>query len=258
MTSDFEDGARIRLIVTDIEGCINRSELHYDHIGIGKLRGYVNESAHSSGRLPQLALCSGRQYPFVEAVSAMLDLRGPSVFENGAGLFWPLRPLDARIDISAQASSYSWNGYYRSGLLEAVKANLDCSIEIGKEFIVTLHPRRGAEVQDLLVSVRSLLSTLGIEAQVGASASAVDVTPPAVDKGTGIEWLSKAYSVPLSCIAVFGDGVSDLRMFERARVSGAPANADPDIGTHATFRASRSDVGGLLEYIDYVVGRSRS
>jgi len=74
----------IKLLVTDSDGCVAEPDAPSDLDGFARLRRYaVDEGAiHHSGRRPAVSVCSGRSYPYVEAMTQALDLRTPVAFES--------------------------------------------------------------------------------------------------------------------------------------------------------------------------------
>jgi hydroxymethylpyrimidine pyrophosphatase-like HAD family hydrolase len=53
----------------------------------------------------------------------------------------------------------------------------------------------------------------------------LDVTHPAANKGSVVDFLSAVYLIPASCIAAIGDMPNDILMFEKSGMSIAMGNA---------------------------------
>jgi HAD superfamily hydrolase (TIGR01484 family) len=133
-------------------------------------------------------------------------------------------------------------------LAESIAERVEASIELGKEFTVTLHPRTGNSLQQLKDHVDIALGQLGVEAIVRTSASAVDISPPGIDKASGLRWISSLYGTDLSQVAAIGDSDGDIPMLEVAGHSGAPSNAEESVSTRVAYRSSRSNVWGVIDY----------
>ena len=79
----------IKLFVTDIDGCLAEPYEPYDLEGLGTLRRLADEAQG-----PTLSICSGRPYPYVEAMTQALDLTTPVLFEAGR---YRIEPAAARL-----------------------------------------------------------------------------------------------------------------------------------------------------------------
>src|SRR5713226_4007866 len=83
---------KIKLVVSDIEGCLNLNEHTYDFEALYWIRT-ANQLARENNPIPFITVCSGRQHAFVEAITQMISGIFPAVFENGCGLYFPTRSL---------------------------------------------------------------------------------------------------------------------------------------------------------------------
>jgi Cof subfamily protein (haloacid dehalogenase superfamily) len=85
----------------------------------------------------------------------------------------------------------------------------------------------------------------------------LDVTPPGLDKGTFVEFMSRRFAVSPQAIAVLGDMNNDLPMFRKAGLSIAMGNASIDVKQQAhRVTASNADDGFALAIERYVLGES--
>ena len=62
----------------------------------------------------------------------------------------------------------------------------------------------------------------------------LDVTPPGLDKGQFVTWMSRHLGIPPERIATFGDAGNDRPMFERSGLSVAMGNAEPAVKAAAS------------------------
>jgi Cof subfamily protein (haloacid dehalogenase superfamily) len=87
----------------------------------------------------------------------------------------------------------------------------------------------------------------------------LDFTHPLANKGVGLSALAKLLAIPTAQIAVIGDGGNDVAMFERAGLSIAMGNADPDVQRAADFVTDRNNQDGFAKAIAwFVLGGHRS
>ncbi len=249
----------VRLIVTDIEGCVNRDERSYDHDALAWLRR-ASKAASTSNAIPHLALCTGRQAAFAEAVTRMVDTDLPAIFENGCGLFhiardsWPrhefaLTLMTRRDEIERIRAACG-------GVVDETKAVQS----IGKEILWTLHPVGGMTVQELRGKVEAALASVNVSASVANSASAVDIAPHGVDKGTGLQWLVSTVQadlhVSMGTVAAVGDSRGDIPALTTAAFSAAPANCSEEVRVVANYVSLEEGGRGLVDIYRHCIERN--
>lgn len=106
--------------------------------------------------------------------------------------------------------------------------------------LIVFHADHGA--LDLLGMVPAVVGDHLAVTHMGAEA--VELGPPGLDKGAGLQWLCRHLAIDTDEIVVFGDEVNDLSMFAMAGRSFAMANAAPSVIDAATdVTASNVDDG---------------
>jgi Cof subfamily protein (haloacid dehalogenase superfamily) len=106
-------------------------------------------------------------------------------------------------------------------------------------------------------AVRTALG--GAATVVRSQAYYLDVTDRAANKGAGLIALSKLMSIPLSEIAVIGDGDNDVAMFEQAGLSIAIGNGKPAAKAAADFLTDGNGEDGFAKAIDrFILGGDRT
>lgn len=75
----------------------------------------------------------------------------------------------------------------------------------------------------------------------------LDVTPPDLDKGRFVDWMSGHLSIPPERIAVFGDAGNDRPMFARSGFSVAMGNAEASVQASASAVTAGNDADGFAE-----------
>jgi Cof subfamily protein (haloacid dehalogenase superfamily) len=91
-----------------------------------------------------------------------------------------------------------------------------------------------AELSDSATVVRSQLYYL-------------DITHTLANKGAGVRSIARHLGVPLSEVAVIGDGPNDVEMFEAAGLSIAMANAEPSVQRAADVVTGSNNHAGFAE-----------
>jgi Cof subfamily protein (haloacid dehalogenase superfamily) len=77
----------------------------------------------------------------------------------------------------------------------------------------------------------------------------LDVTPPGLDKGGFVTWMSRHLGIPSERIATFGDAGNDRPMFAASGVSVAMGNAEADVQAAATYVTDGNDADGFANGI---------
>lgn len=249
---------KIKLVVSDIEGCLNLDERTYDHEALAWIR-LANELACHDNVIPFITICSGRQHAFVEAIVRMISGRMPAIFENGCGLFFPTRGLYDEYEWHpslSQPDIASEYGKVRQILAE-VCTRTGARRVIGKEVLLSLHPAPPMSVTELSSLVHKALAERRIAATVSNSASAVDITPIGIDKGSGLQWLiaklAQEFPLELTNIAGIGDSKGDLPFLRIVGFSAAPANATEEVKTVVTYCSPATDGHGVVHIIQQCI-----
>jgi len=108
-----------------------------------------------------------------------------------------------------------------------------------------------ADFDHLAQCEREVRTALASEATVARSQPYyLDITHPLANKGVALASLAKLLGVPLTEIAVIGDGTNDVAMFERAALSIAMGNAAPDVQQAADLVTSRNGDDGFASAIE--------
>ena len=249
---------RTKLVVSDIEGCLNLDEKTYDHEALAWIR-LANQLASPRNAIPFITVCSGRQHAFVEAIVRMIAGRMPAIFENGCGLFFPTRGLydeyewHPSLNQSDVASEYAKTRQIVAEICNRTGARR----VIGKEVLLTLHPAPPMTATELYRTVASTFSAIGIQASVSNSASAVDIAPLGIDKGIGLQWLvtkvAEEFPLELSQVAGIGDSKGDLPFLRIVGFSAAPANAAEELRAMVTYCSPASDGKGVADIIQQCI-----
>jgi hypothetical protein len=137
---------------------------------------------------------------------------------------------------------------------EAVRARprQDClSCDVIKAFARSPHHH----VDELLAIARRVVPA-DVASVTQAGLDFLEITPPGVDKGTGLAVVTHALGVDPADVLVFGDMPNDLPMFAWAgwgRV--AVANAHPELRAVADELTLTNDQDGVAVYLDRLLSR---
>jgi Cof subfamily protein (haloacid dehalogenase superfamily) len=81
----------------------------------------------------------------------------------------------------------------------------------------------------------------------------LDVTHPAANKGSVVDFLSAAYLIPASSVATIGDMPNDVLMFENSGMSIAMGNASKEVQAQANFVTDSNEEEGFAHAIERFV-----
>ncbi len=211
----------ISLFVSDIDGCIAEP---YQPFQLERLTALVDLLHDPDPAVPSFSLLSGRAYAYVEAISQLLGLTTPVLFESGGGMFDP------------EAARVKWN----PALTPEVERDLqeirhwlvaDClpgtnmMFDYGKRTQMGIVGPDFDEVMEVVPRVERFVQENFPVFRVFHTPVSIDISLDRITKRQGMQWLSEELDVPLEKIAYIGDTNGDLPALEIVGHSFAPANA---------------------------------
>ena len=253
------ESKRIQLVVSDIEGCLNLNEHTYDLEALSWMKA-VNQLAREDNPIPYITVCSGRQHAFVEAITQIISGTLPAIFENGCGLYFPTRSLYEEYawhPLLSQPEVFSQFTKVRQKIREEVIAANQARRVPGKEMMLSLHPVPPVGVKEVYALVTEIVAKSQLVASITRSASAVDITPPGIDKAAGVRWLLDTLEgtlpVKLANVAGVGDSDGDLPFLRIVGFSAAPANASEHVKSLVDYGSSGADGRGVADIIKHCI-----
>ncbi|MFB6230851.1 MAG: HAD family hydrolase [Salinibacter sp.] len=238
----------IELFVTDIDGCLGQPYVPYDLDGLATLRRYAEAAGRpdDSSKAPALTICSGRPYPYVEALTQVLGVSTPVLFESGGGQF---DPVSARTTWSPQ-----WTDEQEAAL-EAVRHWFvtECIPGTGLMLDRAKHTQAGVitpnedEIPPLRPRVERFVEENALGLHVFTTDNSVDVVPEGITKRHGLEWLADTLESELEEIAYIGDTDGDLSALEAVGTSFAPANAQEAVRAQVDHVTESPAIEGTIE-----------
>lgn len=245
----------ISLFVLDIDGCISYPFVTPDWQSITKIREY-NQLSRTDQTIPQLSICTGRPYPYAEAVAQWLDIRVPFAFESGGGIYYPehqkveLLPAyhkhaDAVAEMKTWADSLV-NERFPDVLIEFTKKT-----DVG--FIHTDE----AVVRELFEIAKLKASGEDSLFEVHRTEVSVNVILKECNKGAGITRIAELVDVPLENVAYIGDSTGDLTALKVVGHPFCPANANAAVKSISRKMSGKTSKG-VLEAYEIIIDKNRS
>jgi len=237
----------IELFVTDIDGCLAVPYEAYDLDGLAMLRRSADETQEAA---PALSICSGRSYPYVEAMTQAMSLTTPVLFEAGGGLF---DPVAAQTDWSPHLTDEveaKLNTVQRWFVTECVPGT-SVSLDHAKRTQAGVVSPEVDEIRALRPRTEQFVAENAPGLHVFSTDISVDVVPPGITKRDGLEWLAEHLGLRLDEIAYIGDADSDLGGLDAVGESFAPVNATETVRARVDHVTEGAVLEGTLEAYRY-------
>ncbi|MDR8390829.1 HAD hydrolase family protein [Aliifodinibius sp. S!AR15-10] len=245
----------IKLFVTDLDGCVSIPFKTPVWECITEIRNLNIQSADDP-TIPPLSICSGRPYPYVEAVAQWLDVRLPVVFESG-GMY------------DLNSNQFDQNGFFDEAALEHVNElkNWMRTTVISKfpngimEFSKMMdagfvHPDESV-INEVLPIVTDHVDENYPEFEVHHTDISVNIILKKNNKGAGIKKLSERLGITPKEVAYIGDSNGDIPAMEIVGQSFAPVNAKSYVREFADFPLDLEATEAVLETYQRIIESNR-
>jgi hydroxymethylpyrimidine pyrophosphatase-like HAD family hydrolase len=81
----------------------------------------------------------------------------------------------------------------------------------------------------------------------------LDITPPAVNKGTFVQTIAHRLGISTDAVATIGDMQNDLAMFRVSGMSFAMGNASDDVKRQATHVTASNEEEGFAKAVEMIL-----
>jgi len=278
VTASRMPGARPRVIATDLDGTLLRSD------GSVSARTVAALEAAAAQGIPTL-LVTARPPRWLHGLSELIGAHGIAICGNGAFVYdvaarrvveahlfdrdelaavvGDLRAHIPEVKIAAECPSGLWvepgwpnphreaDAHRRTGAIEELLASEHPDDGVGK----LLGLARGRSTADFLAAVHASVGDRAVLAYSGAFGLA-ELNPPGVTKAAGLARWCDEYGIRAAEVWAFGDMPNDLPMLRWAGRSFAVANADAEVLSAATDRCPANDDDGVAQIIEQVLSAS--
>ncbi len=245
----------IKLFVTDLDGCISFPFKTPNWENIQKIRE-LNLRSREDENIPSLSICTGRPYPYAEAVAQWLDIRLPFVFES-AGL-------------------YHWDGNRIETALENTKEQLKPINEVKKwieEKILPNFPTTNLEftklmdagivtpdkqiILEILPEVENKILSDFPQLELHATDISINILLKGNNKLQGMKLLADSLNIGLDEIAYIGDTSGDIPALEKVKMAFSPSNATRGV-KNVSRNIDAQTSGAVLEAYKMVIEYNHS
>lgn len=235
-----------KLFVSDIDGCL---AMPYEPFRTDRF-AVLMERIHAPGT-PAFSLCSGRAYAYVEAMTQLLGIRVPTLFESGAGMF----------DVTTGQSTYhpSFTDDVRRDVKdiqafmeEVISRYPGLSMDYAKQTQGAAAGRQECGLFDALEEIREFVEAEFQHFNTFHTHISIDVVPTGLTKAEGIMWLADHLGLSLEEIAFIGDTNGDVPALDIVGQSFAPANGQEAVKARVNHASELNDIEAVIEAYDMI------
>ncbi len=245
----------IKLFVTDLDGCISYPFKTPKWDNINKIRD-LNLKSRSDELIPPLSVCTGRPYPYAEAVSQWLDIRLPFVFES-AGLYrWDGNRIETALENSDEDLKpiFTIKDWIRESILPKFPTT---NLEFTKMMDAGIVSPNKDIIKEILPLVHDKISSDFPELEVHATDISINILMNGNNKLQGMKLLANALNITLDEIAYIGDTGGDIPALEKVKMPFSPSNATRGVkNVSRNFDAETSDA--VIMAYDEIIQHNRS
>ncbi|MBT3448177.1 MAG: HAD family phosphatase [Bacteroidetes Order II. Incertae sedis bacterium] len=220
--------------------------LRLDVLGRISKRALTAGLPGSHASIPALSICSGRSYPYVEAMSQLLALKAPVLFESGAGMFDPVSALTIwhpalTTEIQREVDEIR---EYMTSLLALDSA---LSIDHAKRAQAGMVAKEKESLYAALENLKRWVGDNFPHFQTFHTHISIDIVPQSLTKAAGMTWLAETCGVTTDEMAFIGDTNGDIGAMNVVGRSFAPSNSSHDAIAAASHASSFRDADAVLE-----------
>ena len=242
----------IKLFVTDLDGCITFPFRTPKWETVSKIRE-LNIKSRESEHIPPLTICTGRPYPYAEAVAQWLDVRHPFVFES-AGLY--IRD-ENRIHTALKNSSGELDPIreMRNWMEQKIIPDFPTAdVEFTKRMDAGIVAPEKKVIDQIIPIVKKKLENEFPQLEMHITDVSVNVLLPGNNKLQGMKLLAEHLNITLDNIAYIGDTGGDVMALREVKLPFSPKNATAavkKISTNLSVETSDAVLEAYQRVIDY-------
>lgn len=247
----------IKLFVTDLDGCISYPFRTPSWEILTEIRE-LNIQSRSESSVPPLTICTGRPYPYAEAVAQMLDVRIPFIFES-AGLYnWNGNQIVTGLENESEQLKpiFEMKEWIKSQILPQFP---DAALEFTKKMdagVVAVHKEIIDQIYPLILE-KVEKEFAGLEIHI--TDVSVNILIKGNNKLKGMQLLAEHFNISLDQIAYIGDTGGDVPALKAVGKAFSPSNATravKNVSKNIPLETTESVLAAYKEVIDYNRNRS--
>ncbi|WP_440999324.1 HAD-IIB family hydrolase [Fodinibius sp. SL11] len=213
----------IKLFITDLDGCISIPFESPDWELLSQIRRLNEQSSHDMA-VPSLSICSGRPFPYVEAVAQWLGIDSHVVFES-AGVYKLATneiQLHPTFDKEAEQQVSELKKWLRKEMVPQYQGTI---IEFTKKMDAGLIHLDSNVIQEMYPQVVEYVEEHYPRFEVHDTDVSINIILADNNKRTGIRQLCNIMDVKPDEVAYIGDSSGDIPGLQFVGKAFAPQNA---------------------------------
>jgi HAD superfamily hydrolase (TIGR01484 family) len=236
----------IKLFITDIDGCLTRPFKTPDWELLSQLRRLNEQSAHDMA-VPPLSICSGRPFPYVEAVAQWLGVDKPVVFESAGIYELETNKIDflPAFDGSAQQQVEELKKWMRE---ELVPQYSNLIIEFTKRMDAGVIHLDKSVIDEIYPQVVEYVNEHYPRFEVHYTDVSINIILKKNNKRNGILELCEVLGLEPREVAYIGDSSGDIPGLKVVGKAFAPLNASEDVKSVAEVVQAEVTEALLMSY----------
>ena len=213
----------IKLFVTDLDGCISHPFKTPNWNNVEKIRS-LNIESRTSDIIPPLTICTGRPYPYAEAVAQWLDVRLPFVFESAGLYHWNGNRVETALNSLQNDLEpiFAMKAWIRSLVLPDFPT---ANIEFSKMMDAGIVAPEKEVIDSIIPLVQKKIEADFPLLEMHTTDISVNILMPGNNKLQGMKLLGESQDVLLSEIAYIGDTGGDVPALKEVKMPFSPSNA---------------------------------
>ncbi len=209
----------------------------------------LNRRSEDDKAHPKISLCSGRPQPYVEAFAQLLEVKIPSICENGGVIYDPVEDksiINPAVGKEAIKELRNLREFMEEHILSLFPG---AKIELGKEVSMSLNPPRNVDINTFYEKVKKEVESRTRNLYVTRSRSAVDILPMGISKLSALIEIARQLGLDLNQICSIGDSIGDIEVLKSVGFPAAPANSEDEVKKIALYISPYEDGRGVVDII---------
>jgi len=215
------------LFITDIDGCLSEPFKTPDWKLLTKIRE-LNKKSINQAEIPPLTICSGRPYPYVEAVAQWMGITLPVVFESAGILNVQNHQIttNGAFDEDAERKTQELKAWLKTEIIANEQGMVS---EFSKRMDAGLvHPKKEV-IQKVYPLIEEYVQANYADFEVHYTDVSINIVIKENNKRTGISDLCALLDVNVSETAYIGDSSGDIPGLKLVGRPFAPLNAAEEV-----------------------------
>ncbi|CAN5433830.1 HAD hydrolase family protein [soil metagenome] len=213
----------IKLFVTDLDGCISQPFKTPHWESINRLRELNIKSADDPA-IPPITICTGRPFPYAEAVGQWLNIRYPFIFESAGLYHWEDNRIETALD-NTEESLAPINEVRRWLTEEVLPSYPNAILEFTKMMDAGIVCPDVSIVNEIHEKILGYIPENYPDLEIHTTDVSVNILMPGNNKLLGLKMLGKHLNITLNEMAYIGDTGGDAVALREVKMPFAPINA---------------------------------